>query len=237
MSTDEASAGQRVVVSREFSTHPFCLPFMGRVGSLVQKGSDGGGGWHVIFQDLKQTQFFSTGGYGGLFHLEYLPQGGGGTSEFVTTTPSSQAAAPSPLHPPVAATARELGGTNLPTNPTLQELVPPRILPEITLEPSKGGGGEGQVEGGVGGGGVTAAGPLQDQEQAALYVVVAEMVERRLLNSQEESQVFQATSRRDPYMYPPPHMTYTYPPPHMTYMYPTGIPGNIATRSVPHVRL
>jgi hypothetical protein len=101
--------------------------YTGRVGCLVQKGSDGGGGWHVTFQvtiyiymyiqglkqtqffslyiqGLKQTQFFSTGGYGGLFHLEYLPQGGEGTSESMTPPPSSQAAAPSPSEPSVSAT-------------------------------------------------------------------------------------------------------------------------------------
>ena len=33
-------------------------------------------------------------------------------------------------------------------------------------------------------------GPLQEQEQAALYLVVAELVDRRLLTPKEESQVY-----------------------------------------------
>ena len=45
-------SGERVVVSRDFSRHPFCLPFVGIIGELMQKGTDGGGGWHVKFAGL-----------------------------------------------------------------------------------------------------------------------------------------------------------------------------------------
>lgn len=48
-----------------------------QTGVLVSKDDVGGGGWFVKWADLGGgLQFFSTGGFGHQFHLEYLDEGG-----------------------------------------------------------------------------------------------------------------------------------------------------------------
>jgi hypothetical protein len=77
--------------------------------------------------------------------------------------------------------------------------------------------------------GDTAAGPLHEQEQAALYVVVAEMVDRRLLNPQEESQVCVCVCVCV-YMYTYENTFCIFICANTFFLLFTGIPGNIATR-------